>query len=76
MLQNIITVSRRYRTKYTDESNKVKKVKHSVVLHSESEKEEVKERIARELYRIFEHITDEKIELNTDNVFLKKRRVD
>ena len=41
-------------TVYTDTSNKVKKVKHSVIFNSE-EKRELEERIVEDLYRIFTH---------------------
>lgn len=54
MLQAVATTSTGHHTKYTDLSNKTKKVKHSVVLNAE-QKKEIEEQIVEELYRIFTH---------------------
>ncbi|MCI5971043.1 MAG: hypothetical protein SOW78_02870 [Clostridia bacterium] len=54
MLQNIETISTGYHTNYTDISNNIKEVKHSVVFNAEQRKE-LEEQIVEELYRIFTH---------------------
>lgn len=54
MLPKINTISIGKHTNYTDISNNLKKVTHSVILSDENRKE-ILERIAEELYRIFTH---------------------
>ena len=54
MRQAIATINTEHHTEYTDISNKVRKVKHSVVLSYEQQKE-LEEKIVDELYRIFTH---------------------
>lgn len=54
MLQAVATINKGHHTKYTDISNKVKEVKHSVVLNAE-QKNDLEEQIVEELYRIFTH---------------------
>lgn len=56
MLQAIATINTNtgHYTHYTDISNKIKKVKHSVVFNAEQRKE-LEEQIVEELYRIFTH---------------------
>ena len=54
MLQAVATINTGHHTKYTDISNKTKKVKHSVVLNDE-QKKELEEQIVEELYKIFTH---------------------
>ena len=54
MLQAVATINTGHHTKYTDISNKTKKVKHSVVLNAE-QKKELEEQIVEELYKIFTH---------------------
>ncbi len=48
------TINTENDTQYTDISNKVKRVKHSVIF-TDSEKRELEERIVEDLYRIFTH---------------------
>lgn len=43
-----------HNTEYRDLSDKIKKVKHSVILNAEERKAE-EEKIVEELYRIFTH---------------------
>ena len=50
----IKTINTGYHTNYTDVSNNIKEVKHSVILNVE-EKKELEEKIVDELYRIFTH---------------------
>lgn len=55
MLQAVATtINTGYHTNYTDISNKIKEVKHSVVFNAEQRKE-LEEQIVEELYRIFTH---------------------
>lgn len=54
MLQAVATINTGHHTKYTDISNKIKEVKHSVVLNAE-QKKDIEEQIVEELYRIFTH---------------------
>ena len=57
MLQTVATINTGHHTKYTDISNKIKEVKHSVVLSAE-QKKDLEEQIVEELYRIFTHKAD------------------
>ena len=52
MLQAVATISTGHNTQFTDISNKIKEVKHSVVFNAEQRKE-LEEQIVEELYRIF-----------------------
>lgn len=52
-MQAIATVNTGYHTNYTDISNKIKNVKHSVVFNAGQK--ELQEQIVEELYRIFKH---------------------
>ena len=54
MLQEIATIDTGNHTKYTDISNKIREVKHSVVFNTEQRKE-LEEQVVDELYRIFTH---------------------
>ena len=54
MLQAVATINTGYHTNYTDISNKIKEVKHSVVFNAEQRKE-LEEEIVEQLYRIFTH---------------------
>ena len=54
MLQPVETINTGHHTTYTDISNKIKEVKHSVVFNDE-QKRELEEQIVEELYRIFTH---------------------
>ena len=54
MKEAIKTINTGYHTNYTDVSNNIKEVKHSVILNVE-EKKELEEQIVDELYRIFTH---------------------
>ena len=54
MLQALATINTEYHTNYTDISNKIKEVKHSVVFNTK-ERTELEEQIVEELYRIFTH---------------------
>lgn len=54
MLNNIANTKTIGVSKFTDISNKVKEVKHSVILN-DAEKRELEEKIVDELYRIFTH---------------------
>ena len=52
MLQAVATISTGHNTQFTDISNKIKEVKHSVVFNAEQRKE-LEEEIVEQLYRIF-----------------------
>jgi len=54
MLNNIANTKTIGVSKFTDISNNVKEVKHSVVFNAERRKE-LEEQIVEELYRIFTH---------------------
>ena len=54
MLQAVATISTGHNTQFTDISNKIKEVKHSVVFNAEQRKE-LEEQIVEELYRILTH---------------------
>ena len=54
MLNNIANTKTIGVSKFTDISNNVKEVKHSVILN-DAEKRELEEKIVDELYRIFTH---------------------
>lgn len=54
MLQAVATTSTGHNTQFTDISNKIKEVKHSVVFNAEQRKE-LEEEIVEQLYRIFTH---------------------
>lgn len=54
MLQTVEIIYTGHNTYYTDISNKIKEVKHSVVFNAEQRKE-LEEQIVEELYRIFTH---------------------
>jgi len=54
MLQTVATINTGHHTNYTDISNNIKEVKHSVVFNTE-QKREIEEQIVEELYRIFTH---------------------
>ena len=54
MLNNIANTKTIRVSKFTDISNNIKEVKHSVVLNAEQRKE-LEEQIVEELYRIFTH---------------------
>ena len=57
MLQAVATINTGHNTQFTDISNKIKEVKHSVVFNTEQRKE-LEEQIVEELYRIFTHRTN------------------
>ena len=57
MLQEIETTNTGHHTQFKDISNKIKNVKHSVVLNDEQRKE-IEEQIVDELYRIFTRKAD------------------
>ena len=54
MLNNITNTRTIGLSQYTDISNKVKEVKHSVVFN-DTERRKIEERIVEDLYRIFTH---------------------
>ena len=54
MLQAVATINTGHNTQFTDISNKIKEVKHSIVFNAEQRKE-IEEQIVEELYRIFTH---------------------
>ena len=54
MLQAVATINTGHNTQFTDISNKIKEVKHSVVFNAE-QRNELEEQIVEELYRIFTH---------------------
>ena len=54
MLQAVATIRTGHNTQFTDISNKIKEVKHSVVFNTEQRKE-LEEEIVEQLYRIFTH---------------------
>lgn len=54
MLQAITTINTGKHTHYTDVSNKVKEVRHSVV-SNDVQRKELEEQIAEELCRVFMH---------------------
>ena len=54
MLQAIATINTGNHTQYTDLSDKIREVKHSVVFSAE-EKQVIEERVVEELYKIFTH---------------------
>ena len=54
MLNNITNTETIRLSQYTDISNNVKEVKHSIIL-KDAEKREIEERIVEDLYRIFTH---------------------
>lgn len=57
MIQAVATINTGHNTQFTDISNKIKEVKHSVVFNAEPRKE-LEEQIIEELYRIFSHKAD------------------
>lgn len=54
MLNNITNTQTIGLSQYTDISNNVKEVKHSVIFN-DTERREIEERIVEDLYRIFTH---------------------
>lgn len=54
MLNNITNTQTIALSKYTDISNNIKEVKHSVIFN-DAQKKELEEQIVEELYRIFTH---------------------
>lgn len=57
MLNNITNTETIELSQYTDISNNVKEVKHSVIFN-DTERREIEEKITEDLYRIFTHKVD------------------